>query len=61
MAAAFHPLFAPYMVARLGFGPGVTVLAAAVKVLGAATITTLWFYGETLRARSPYCAANTTV
>lgn len=60
LAAAFYPLFAPYMFTRLGFGLGATTLAAAFGGLGITAMAVLWFYGETLRARSPYCAADST-
>ncbi|KAI1075670.1 MFS general substrate transporter [Whalleya microplaca] len=58
LTAAFFPLFAPYMFNRLGFGLGATALAGAFTVLGSTVVFVLWFFGERLRARSPYCAAN---
>lgn len=54
-AAAFFPLFAPYMFDRLGFGIAATVLAAAFSVFGMASIAILWFYGERIRSKSTYC------
>ncbi|KAI1429099.1 MFS multidrug transporter [Xylaria sp. FL1777] len=60
LTAAFFPLFAPYLFDALGFGLGATVLAAAFAVLGSAVVFTLWFFGENLRTRSPYCAASST-
>lgn len=59
LAAAFFPLFAPYMFDALGFGFGATVLAGAFMFFGAIMVSILWFYGEKLRARSTYCAAST--
>ncbi|TGJ78980.1 hypothetical protein E0Z10_g9783 [Xylaria hypoxylon] len=58
LAAAFFPLFAPYLFNSLGFGLGATVLASAFAVLGTTVVCILWFFGESLRARSPYCAAG---
>lgn len=58
LCAAFYPLFAPYMFDSLGFGFSATTLAAAFGVFGVASVTVLWFFGESLRARSPYCAAD---
>ncbi|KAI0813887.1 MFS multidrug transporter [Xylaria sp. FL0064] len=60
LTAAFFPLFAPYLFNALDFGLGTTVLAGAFAVLGSAVVFTLWFFGEKLRARSPYCAAGNT-
>ncbi|KAF2966101.1 hypothetical protein GQX73_g7470 [Xylaria multiplex] len=58
LAAAFFPLFAPYLFNALGFGLGATVLASAFAVLGTIVVFVLWFFGENLRARSTYCAAS---
>ncbi|RYP69018.1 hypothetical protein DL771_006344 [Monosporascus sp. 5C6A] len=58
IAAAFFPLFAPYMFDTLGFGLGATVLAGSFLVFGTIVVSALWFYGERLRARSTYCAAS---
>ncbi|KAI0908006.1 MFS multidrug transporter [Ustulina deusta] len=58
LTAAFFPLFAPYLFDALGFGLGTTVLAGAFAVLGSIVVFTLWFFGERLRARSPYCTAD---
>ncbi|KAI0506383.1 MFS multidrug transporter [Xylaria bambusicola] len=58
LTAAFFPLFAPYLFDALGFGLGSTVLAGAFAVLGSVVVFILWFFGENLRARSPYCAAT---
>ncbi|KAJ2987497.1 hypothetical protein NUW58_g4473 [Xylaria curta] len=58
LAAAFFPLFAPYLFDALGFGLGATVLAGAFAILGTVVVFILWFFGEALRARSPYCAAS---
>ncbi|PSN60876.1 MFS general substrate transporter [Corynespora cassiicola Philippines] len=55
IAAAFFPLFAPYMFDSLGFGIGATVLAVGFTIVGAVAIIVLWFYGEKIRARSTYC------
>ncbi|KAJ3578624.1 hypothetical protein NPX13_g1937 [Xylaria arbuscula] len=60
LTAAFFPLFAPYLFDALGFGLGSTVLASAFAVLGSVVVLILWFFGENLRARSPYCAAGST-
>ncbi|KAI0531708.1 MFS multidrug transporter [Xylaria digitata] len=58
LAAAFFPLFAPYLFNALGFGLGATVLAGAFAILGTIVVLILWFFGENLRARSTYCAAG---
>ncbi|KAI1305095.1 MFS multidrug transporter [Xylaria venustula] len=58
LTAAFFPLFAPYLFKALGFGLGATVLAVAFAVLGSTVVLALWFFGEKLRTRSPYCAAG---
>ena len=57
VTAAFFPLFAPYMFDALGFGYGATALAVGFAVFGLAIMAVLWFFGEALRRRSPYCAA----
>ncbi|QSZ33661.1 hypothetical protein DSL72_005229 [Monilinia vaccinii-corymbosi] len=57
LTGAIFPLFAPYMFNSLGFGLGATILAGAFAVFGSVVVFTLWFFGERLRARSPYCAA----
>lgn len=57
MAAVF-PLFAPYMFDSFGFGIGATILAAGFLTIGVAAMCILWFLGEMLRARSPYCATT---
>ncbi|KAI2631804.1 MFS general substrate transporter [Hypoxylon sp. NC1633] len=56
LAAAFFPLFAPYLFDALGFGLGATVLAGAFTALGTMIVLVLWFFGETLRARSAFIA-----
>lgn len=58
IAAAFFPLFAPYMFDKLGFGLGATVLAAGFTAIGILVISVLWFYGERIRIRSTYCSAK---
>ncbi|RYP50305.1 hypothetical protein DL768_004158 [Monosporascus sp. mg162] len=58
ITAAFFPLFAPYMFDSLGFGYGGTALAVGFGIFGLFVMSVLWFYGETLRSRSPYCAAG---
>ncbi len=58
LTAAFFPLFAPYMFDKLGFGFGATALAAGFGIFGTLVTSILWFFGETLRTRSPYCAAS---
>ncbi|ROW02043.1 hypothetical protein VPNG_07665 [Cytospora leucostoma] len=58
LTAALFPLFAPYMFDALGFGLGATALAGGFAVIGSAVVFVLWFYGERLRAHSPYCAAG---
>ncbi|KAK7726259.1 hypothetical protein SLS53_005971 [Cytospora paraplurivora] len=58
LTAALFPLFAPYMFDALGFGLGATALAGGFAVIGSAVVFVLWFYGERLRAHSPYCAAS---
>ncbi|KAK8122132.1 hypothetical protein PG984_010802 [Apiospora sp. TS-2023a] len=58
LTAAVFPLFAPYMFNSFGFGIGATILAAGFLTIGVAAMCILWFFGERLRARSPYCAAT---
>lgn len=58
LSAALFPLFAPYMFDALGFGLGATALACGFLVIGTAVVVVLWFYGDRIRARSPYCAAG---
>lgn len=58
LSAALFPLFAPYMFDALGFGLGATALAGGFVVIGTGVVVVLWFYGDRLRARSPYCAAG---
>lgn len=58
LSAALFPLFAPYMFDALGFGLGATALAGGFVVIGTGVVVVLWFYGDRLRARSPYCAAE---
>ncbi|KAI1649142.1 MFS general substrate transporter [Daldinia loculata] len=57
ITAAFFPLFAPYMFNALGLGLGATVLGCSFAAFGTVVIAILWFFGESLRAKSPYCAA----
>ncbi|KAI0160153.1 MFS general substrate transporter [Xylariaceae sp. FL1272] len=60
IAAAFFPLFAPYLFDSLGLGLGVTVLASTFVLLGTGVVCMLWFFGEHLRAQSSFCvSANT--
>ncbi|KAG8160919.1 hypothetical protein KVR01_009183 [Diaporthe batatas] len=59
LSSALFPLFAPYMFNALGFGLGATALACGFVVIGTGVVVILWFYGDRLRARSPYCAAET--
>jgi hypothetical protein len=56
LTAAVFPLFAPYMLDHLGFGLGSTVLAGSFLIVGTTVMFVLWFRGESLRARSIYCA-----
>ncbi|KAF2469390.1 MFS general substrate transporter [Lindgomyces ingoldianus] len=56
--AAFFPLFAPYMFQEVGFGWGATILAGSFAVIGFGAIFVLWCFGERIRRRSRYCAAN---
>ncbi|OTB00873.1 hypothetical protein M426DRAFT_266872 [Hypoxylon sp. CI-4A] len=58
LTAAFFPLFAPYMFDALGFGLGATVLAGGFAAAGTFVVVLLWFFGERLRARSPYCVTD---
>lgn len=58
LSSALFPLFAPYMFDALGFGLGATALAGGFMVIGTVVVVVLWFYGDRLRARSPYCAAE---
>jgi len=60
IAAAFFPLFAPYLFKALGFGLGATTLAGAFIVVGTVVVSVLWFFGQTLRSRSSYYAAHET-
>jgi hypothetical protein len=46
------------MFERVGFGWGATSLAGGFTVVGLGTIILLWVWGEDLRRRSRYCAAN---
>ncbi|KAF2022377.1 MFS general substrate transporter [Aaosphaeria arxii CBS 175.79] len=59
VAAAFFPLFAPYLFQNLGFGYGATVLAGGFTAIGLLVTITLWLYGEKIRDRSTYCSAGT--
>lgn len=56
--SALFPLFAPYMFRTVGFGWGATVLAGGFAVIGFGTVAVLWFWGETIRGRSGYCAVS---
>lgn len=58
ISGGLFPLFAPYLFDSLGFGFSATVLASSFLVLGTAVTLILWFYGEGLRARSPYCRSS---
>lgn len=58
LASVFFPLFAPYMFDSLGFGRGSTILAGIFTLVGIATVSGLWFFGQALRSRSRYCAAE---
>lgn len=50
------PLFAPTMYQHLGFGWGNSVLGFAALGIGYSGALVLWFYGERLRAASPFAA-----
>lgn len=56
--AAFFPIFAPYMFGAVGFGWGATILAGGFGVVGCGTVVVLWVWGEKIRKRSRYCAAE---
>lgn len=56
--AAFFPTFAPYMFNEVGFGWSATILAFSFLVIGTLAMLVLWFWGEDIRKRSQYCAAN---
>lgn len=58
ISGGLFPLFAPYLFDSLGFGLSATVLASSFLGLGITVTCLLWFFGERLRARSPYCAAG---
>lgn len=59
ITAAVFPLFGPYMFDALHFGKGATVLAGGFTVFGSMVVYILWFYGDRLRAKSPYCITET--
>ncbi|KAF7197744.1 Efflux pump vrtL, partial [Pseudocercospora fuligena] len=52
------PLFAPAMYSKLGWGWGNSVLGFASLAIGLTGASVLWFYGERLRARSPFAAST---
>lgn len=51
-----YPLFAPYMYESLGYGWGNSVLAIVALLVGLPAPLILWRYGQSLRARSRFCA-----
>jgi hypothetical protein len=52
------PLFAPYLVDKLGYGWEGTLLGCIAVVLGVPTPFVLWNYGARIRERSSFCAGN---
>ncbi|RYP82075.1 hypothetical protein DL770_005697 [Monosporascus sp. CRB-9-2] len=56
LAGFAFPLFAPYLYLSLQFGWGNTLLALIALVLGVPAPFFLWYFGPSLRRRSPYAA-----
>lgn len=56
LAGFGFPLFADSLYARLGMGWGNTLLAFVGIAIGWSAPALLWFYGETLRKKSPFAA-----
>ena len=52
------PLFAPYLFSSLGYGWGNSLLGFIAVFLGIPAPLVFWMYGERLRARSKFAAAN---
>ena len=52
------PLFAPYMYDALDYGWGNSLLGFIAIGLGIPAPFLLWFFGEKLRARSPFAAGG---
>ncbi|OGM41812.1 hypothetical protein ABOM_009623 [Aspergillus bombycis] len=56
LAGFAFPLFAESLYRALGLGWGNSLLAFVSLALGIVAPLMLWYYGEWLRAKSPYCA-----
>ncbi|RYP60729.1 hypothetical protein DL771_010405 [Monosporascus sp. 5C6A] len=56
LAGFAFPLFAPYLYLSPHFGWGNTLLALIALVLGVPAPFILWYFGPSLRRRSPYAA-----
>ncbi|RYP33113.1 hypothetical protein DL767_004898 [Monosporascus sp. MG133] len=56
LAGFAFPLFAPYLYLSLQFGWGDTLLVLIALVLGVPAPFFLWYFGPSLRRRSPYAA-----
>ncbi|KAF9882785.1 hypothetical protein FE257_005153 [Aspergillus nanangensis] len=56
LAGFAFPLFAESLYRRLGLGWGNSLLAFVSLGLGVVAPLLLWYHGEWLRAKSPYCA-----
>lgn len=56
LAGFAFPLFAKGLYQKLGLGWGNSLLGFVSLGLGIIAPAMLWFYGEWLRAKSPYCA-----
>lgn len=54
LAGFGFPLFAPAMYAKLGYGPGGSLLAGCAVFIGWPAPILLWVYGQKLRAKSKF-------
>ncbi|KAJ5479869.1 hypothetical protein N7530_005378 [Penicillium desertorum] len=60
MAGFSFPLFADSLYRSLGLGWGNSLLGFISLGMGIVAPALLWFYGEWMRAKSPYCAGDET-
>ncbi len=58
LAGFGFPLFAPYMYDALHYGWGNSLLGFVAVFLGVPAPFLLWFFGEKLRAKSPFAAGG---